>query len=176
MGWIDRRYDYVYDEDPRTELRGGEVFNRPGHNVFKLGLNVSSRYGGSSWLDESGAGSWPVSYHGTEPGSVGGIVNGGYRAGSRGYYGTGVYSCPDINVAVNFSRRITLDGKSYYTIMMNRVNPGTRKKAECTFKDECPMYWVTMTKDEGEYTKDLRMYAVLFVEEDCEYCETRYDE
>ena len=158
--WIDRDYDFVYDCKPSKEKRGNETFHRPGNDTFKLGLNVSTRYGGDKWLSEDGAESWPVSYHGTSIECVGKIVDGGYTSGDRDLSGVGVYSAPTMATAARYCTKFQIDGKDYCAILMNRVNPKTRQTVRGNPSYDIDgevedTYYVSQTAYKGEHTHEI---------------------
>lgn len=72
-------------------------------------------------------------------------------------YGPGIYSAPDINVALDFAKRFTFENDVYKVVFQNRVNPKTVKRvppSECGKKGG---YYIT------ENENDIRPYGICFV-------------
>lgn len=130
-------YDFRALTDSSQCSRGGEPYTRP-VGWYRFALKVKDKYpDGNTWLGSvhwrihSEAGEWPVSFHGTSIEGAKGITRSHYKAGPREAYGRGIYSTPDITIAEGYAMTKTFTskktGKTYKTIMQNRINPQKRK-------------------------------------------------
>ncbi|XP_047195979.1 uncharacterized protein LOC118109522 isoform X2 [Hippoglossus stenolepis] len=127
--------DFTKLTETETYWRGGEKYERP-CGWYRFGLKVLDKYCGNTWLGttyrgtQSSPGEWPVSYHGTSKKGAGGIIGDHYEPGSRQAYGRGIYSTPEISVAIRFATKFTSskNGKTYKVILQNRINPVFREK------------------------------------------------
>lgn len=161
-------FDFTNITDSNVFMRGGEVYKRPcGWN--RIALKVYGKYDdGNAWLG-CGSEAWPVSYHGTTFEGAKGIIESGYRVGSGAAYGRGIYSTPDITVAGNhgyakiFKSKTT--GKTYKTVLQNRINP---KYREICVKND---YWLvpvpmgtSAVREKEIVTSAIRPYGLLLKE------------
>jgi hypothetical protein len=66
-----------------------------------------------------------VSYHGTEKHNCKSIAEEGYLLckGKRFAFGHGIYSTPDIDVALLYADQFSHEGNNYRVVIQNRVNP-----------------------------------------------------
>ncbi|XP_041937455.1 uncharacterized protein LOC121698969 [Alosa sapidissima] len=136
--FFDPKYDYDFTNttDSSACKRGDEPYKRPcGWN--RIALKVKGKYeddvwlGPDGWRSSSAPGEWPVCFHGTTIDGAKGIIQSGYKAGPREAYGRGIYSTPDIDVAVRdgYAKTFTSKktGKTYKIVLQNRINPEHRK-------------------------------------------------
>ncbi|CAG8566391.1 10821_t:CDS:2 [Diversispora eburnea] len=133
-------YDFTNtNDDGKTFTRGNKLYKRP-CGWKRLALNVE-KFEDNKWLGCAGNDplEWPVSYHGTQHTNVNSIADEGFllSKSKRFAFGKGIYSSPDINVAMPFAGRFIHDNVRYMVIFQNRVNPND--------KTEIPLhnYWVT---------------------------------
>ena len=66
-----------------------------------------------------------VSYHGTAKHNCKSIAEEGYLL-CKSYnfaFGHGIYSTPDINVALDYATKFDYEGNNYRVVIQNRVNP-----------------------------------------------------
>ena len=82
------------------------------------------------------------------------IASEGYKLikGVRFAFGHGIYSTPDIEVALLYAQTFTIEGVSYKAIIQNRVNPKTVVKVS---KKETGVgeYWISPKNE------DIRPYG-----------------
>ncbi|KAG9262039.1 hypothetical protein AMEX_G25666 [Astyanax mexicanus] len=140
--FFDPKFDYNFRrrKDEKKCYRGGETYTRP-WGWYRFALKVLNKYpDGNGWLGQNGwrskgdATEWPVSFHGTGIEGAKGIASSQFSAGPRQVYGRGVYSTPDIHIADTYAMTKTFkskkNGKTYKTIMQNRINPMMRVKTK----------------------------------------------
>lgn len=129
---LDPTYDYDFTQVKDEQLkfyRGERPYYRP-CGWMRYGLNVKGRYEDDVWLGEPGyrtissPGEWPVSYHGTQAASAGGITSEGYDVGKgkRAKFGEGIYSTPLIEVAAMYAVPFTHEWRKYKLVFQNRVS------------------------------------------------------
>ena len=118
-----------------TNIRdGGIKFHRGDHpyerpcGSYRVALKVVNKFGNdNSWLGMTGnaPGEWPVSYHGTGKHNASSITEEGYQLsqGRRFAYGRGIYSTPELAVALQYATSFEHENTSYKCILQNRVNP-----------------------------------------------------
>ncbi|KAI4884838.1 hypothetical protein NFI96_000559 [Prochilodus magdalenae] len=136
--FLDPRYDYDFrrGSDSSECSRGGEPYSRP-WGWYRFALKVRNKYpdgnawlGSDGWRSHSSPGEWPVSFHGTSIDGARGITRSHYTAGAGQVHGRGIYSTPNIKVALGYTFTKTFKsrttGKTYSVIMQNRINPGKR--------------------------------------------------
>ena len=139
-----------------------------------IGLKVLNKYKDNEWIGMSNtSGEWCVAYHGVGRGQdsesvkkvTGLIYKGNFKPGTKQVHKDcadiyhqgqlvkeGVYCTPNIKVAEGFSGISYINGKSYKTVLMVRVNPKSIRGCKC-MKD----YWVVNgTNDE------IRPYRILY--------------
>ena len=124
---LDSRLDYDFTnvaDDGTKHMRGGYPYNRP-YGWKIVGLKVISKYNNDNWLVDYGSmnGQWAITYHGTGKECFKPICEQGYKIGPGDCYGKGVYSSPNINVALRYSKVFTYKGVAYKGVFQNRVNP-----------------------------------------------------
>lgn len=165
--------DFTHTTDDKDFRRGGEPYKRP-LGWQRFALKVLDKYpDGNTWLGtnekrrHSVDGEWPVSYHGTTMDGVRGITKAHYKPGSRNVFGSGIYSTPNINVAIGYSTEFHSknDGKTYKVLLQNRINPERRKI--CKRKD----YWLIEIPEGTQpgkvkeiVEKSIRPYGILLKE------------
>lgn len=169
-------YDFRALKDDSACTRGGEPYTRP-RGWFRFALKVLGKYpdgdawlGTGGWRNDSAAGEWPVSYHGT------GREGQQQFTGMREPHDYGIFSTPDIKLAEQdgelhkeFSSK---NGKSYRVIMQNRINSEHRvKKSDSLWLVRIPLEVYALTdekkrKDEMKKIVDqsIRPYGVLLKE------------
>jgi hypothetical protein len=160
-------YDFINISDNGIKFsRGGKEYIRPcGWNRFAL--KVKGKYPDDIWLQgktpradiySSAEDEWPVSYYGTSLNNGLSIAEEGYKLdkGAR-FYGKGIYSTPDIEVASLYANGEPFNGKTYKVVVQNRVNPKTVIKVD---KAETGVgeYWISPNED------DIRAYAICIKE------------
>lgn len=170
-------YDFRKLRDDAVCQRGGEPYHRP-QGWFRFALKVLDKYpdgnawlGTGGWRNDSVAGEWPVSYHGT--GREGQSQQG---SGPREPQEFGMFSTPDIKLAeqdAELHKEFTSEnGKSYRVIMQNRINPEHRvRKSESLWLVRVPLevYALTDGKKRKEEMKKIvdqaiRPYGILLKE------------
>jgi len=142
--------------------RGGSIYARP-CGWMRFALKCNGTYSDNIWLTGSSSrsketssadGEWIVSYHGTCHHNGLSIASEGYKLikGVRFAFGHGIYSTPDIEVALLYAQTFTIDGVSYKAIIQNRVNPKTVVKVS---KKETGVgeYWISPKNE------DIRPYG-----------------
>jgi hypothetical protein len=151
---LDTKFDYDFtsvQDVGLTFMRGNFQYRRPcGWN--RIALQVANRYEDNKWLGgvthkfryASETDEWPVSYHGT--GSFNGktMAQDAYEhsAGKNFPYSTGIYSTPDINVAVRYAEKFIHDGAEYRVVFQNRVNPATLSILSSA-DTNCGEFWIS---------------------------------
>jgi len=142
-------FSQVVDNGNRFE-RGGYTYSRP-YGWQRFALKVKGHFDDDRWLGSAGhrhhsdEGEWPVSYHGTGLHAAASIAEEGYRLGkcTRFLYGKGIYSTPELAVAVLYTTHFNDQGQEYQLILQNRVNPESLKIVTTGVGE----YWVS-SKDE----------------------------
>lgn len=130
---MDPKFDYDFSNkvsDGVKYFRGGYEYHRP-YGWKRFAIKVLGRFEDNNWLGEAGQrrhsckGEWPVSYHGTGVSASGSIAQDGFRLskGQRFMYGKGIYSTPSIEVASQYAKKFTHNGKTYKIVFQNRVSP-----------------------------------------------------
>ncbi len=122
----DRDFTDIVDTGERL-TRGGHEYRRP-YGWKRYALKVSGKYEDDAWLGSSnGPNEWAVSYHGNQYDIVKLIVQTGYRLPKHNSfgYGYGIYSTPDVNVAIRYAQSFTANAQEYFVVLQNRVNPKT---------------------------------------------------
>ena len=155
------------------EKRGCKEYNPP-LGWTGIGLKVMDEYGDNKWIGMKNIpGEWCVAYHGVGSGQssdnvknvTGLIYKGNFKKGSRQVHrncldqyhqgqkvGEGVYCTPNIKTAEGYAGISNINGKSYKTVLMVRVNPESIRSCTCTSD-----YWVVNgTNDE------IRPYRILY--------------
>ena len=155
------------------ENRGGKPYDPPiGWNG--IGLKVWDKYGDNTWLGmNNSSGEWCVAYHGVGRGNssdnvkniTGKIFKGGFKVGQNQVHencndifhpgkkvGSGVYCTPTISTAEKYSGVSNINGISYKTVLMVRVNPKAIR--HCSDSGD---YWVV----DGT-TNEIRPYRILY--------------
>lgn len=157
-------FDFTSVTDKTSYNRGGSAYIRP-CGWRRYALKVHGVYDDDIWLlgkskrpDQysSAEEEWPVSYHGTSYNNGLKIAEEGYRLSKckRFKHGVGIYSTPDINVALLYAERTKLsNGKTYRVVIQNRNNPENLVKID---KAETGVgeYWISPSKD------DIRPYGL----------------
>ena len=96
-----------------------------------------------------------VSYHGTAEHNCNSIAEDGYLLckSKRFVFGRGIYSTPDIDVAIDYATKFSHEGNNYRVVFQNRVNPNNLVRLS---KQETGIgeYWIS--PDET----DLRPYGI----------------
>ncbi|KZS08210.1 Uncharacterized protein APZ42_027881 [Daphnia magna] len=140
---LDERFhfDFTSITDKTSYNRGGLAYIRP-CGWRRYALKVHGKYNDDIWLlgkskrpDQYSPAEeeWPVSYHGTSYNNGLSIAEEGYRLSKckRFKHGYGIYSTPDINVALLYAEtRKQSDGKIYRVVIQNRTNPKTLVKID----------------------------------------------
>ncbi|KAI9559938.1 hypothetical protein GHT06_013945 [Daphnia sinensis] len=156
-------FDFTSITDKTSYNRGGLPYIRP-CGWRRYALKVHGKYTDDIWLlgknkrpDQysSADEEWPVSYHGTSYNNGLSIAEEGYRLSKckRFKHGFGIYSTPDINVALLYAeKRKQSDWKVYKVVIQNRTNPKTLVKID---KDETGVgeYWISPSEE------DIRPYG-----------------
>lgn len=169
---VDDFFDPSYDWDfPPTKdgaaesERGGERYSKP-WGWKRFALKVLGKYeDGDGWLGR-GPDAWPVSYHGTSNKGAEGIIQTHYKSGPGAVYGRGIYSTPDVNVALSYSKSFTSEStkKTYNVILQNRINPKTRQRVDNNYF-LVPVPRGTSDVTEKEISKNsIRPYGLLLRE------------
>ena len=132
---LDEKYNYDFTNltpDGKEFKRGSRTYQRP-YGWKRIAIKVTGKYkGDSTWLggvkgqirEESIAGEWPVSYHGTRKDAAEKIAAAGFDLGKgkRVKYGRGVYSTPNPAEAERYAKVFQWEGKSFKVMLQNRVN------------------------------------------------------
>ena len=168
-----------YDGWPKNESRGGKPYDSP-VNWKGIGLKVKDIYLDNIWIGMKNIeGEWCVAYHGVARGQksidvkkvVGLIYKGTFKPGQKQYHkncedschpgkkvGIGVYVTPHIKTAEEYAGISIINGVSYKTVLMVRINPKAIRSCNCV-KD----YWVV-----NGTTDEIRPYRILYKK--CEKC------
>lgn len=163
---LDERFhfDFTSITDKTSYNRGGSAYIRP-CGWRRYALKVHGVYDDDIWLlgkskrpDQysSAEEEWPVSYHGTSYNNGLKIAEEGYRLSKckRFKHGDGIYSTPDINVALLYAERTKLsNGKTYRVVIQNRNNPENLVKID-EAETGVGEYWISPSKD------DIRPYGL----------------
>ena len=159
------------------ELRGNRPYYPP-LGWTGIGLKVLGKYddGDDTWIGmDNSEGEWNVAYHGIGRGQstsdvkkiVGLIYKGSFKKGSgqvhkecndkfhSGKVGEGVYCTPNIETAEEYCGISEINGKSYKTVLMVRVNPDAVRS--CNDCDWASDYWVV-----NGTTDEIRPYRILY--------------
>ena len=160
-----------------NEQRGNRPYNPP-LGWIGIGLNVLDKYdnGDNTWIGMNNSkGEWCVAYHGVGRGNTsdqvkkitGLIINDTFKPGSGQVHsecddqyhpgkkvGEGVYITPNISTAEGYSGKSNLNGKSYSTVLMVRVDPDAIRG--CIDSGD---YWVV-----NGTTDEIRPYRILYKE------------
>jgi hypothetical protein len=154
----DPRYDYDFTnlkDENQAFARGGEKYVRP-CGWKRYAIKVSDKFENLIWLGQNNdPGEWPVSYHGTGQNQAKTIAMDGYdlSKGQRFAFGHGVYSTPDINVAIKYAKTFSFKDDNYLVILQNRVNPTPLIKISSD-RTGVGEYWVSPSD------KDIRPYGI----------------
>ena len=165
---LDGKYHYDFtniSDNGVTFYRGGMIYNRP-CGWKRYAYNLKGKYPDDIWLNgknprkdmySSAEDEWPVSYHGTCLHNGLSIEEEGYKLckGKRNLYGNGIYSTPDINVALLYADTTEEKGqnqKKFKVILQNRVNPKTLQKVSKA-ENDVGEYWISPNED------DVRAYG-----------------
>jgi hypothetical protein len=165
---LDETYHYDFtdiSDNGVTFYRGGMIYNRP-CGWKRYAFDLKGKYPDDIWLNgkhprkdiySSAEGEWPVSYHGTSLHNGLSIEEEGYKLckGERNLYGNGIYSTPDINVALLYADTTEEKGrnrKKFKVILQNRVNPKTLQKVSKA-ENDVGEYWISPNED------DIRPYG-----------------
>lgn len=164
---LDPQYDCDFTtirDTGKTFMRGPFEYKRPcGWN--RIALNVLNKYGENVWLGvggirRSGTAScqneWPVSYHGTSRHNNNTIADDGFNfAGNKNFNFThGIYSTPDVNVALKYATRFAHEGNNYAVLFQNRVNPVNLERITNQETGGAGEYWIS--RNGG----DVRSYGI----------------
>ena len=139
--FLDPSFDYDFTNMEclgDTYMRGNYKYNRP-YGWNRIALKVLDKFSDNNWLGvdnrmsdlDSVDGEWIVSYHGTAKDNANPIAKSGFLLdkGKHFYYGVGIYSTPDINIAADYAEDFKYGGVNYQIVFQNRVNPNTLVKA-----------------------------------------------
>ncbi|CAI2190503.1 7930_t:CDS:2 [Funneliformis geosporum] len=159
-------FDFTNKNDVgKTYMRGGFEYKRP-CGWKRIALKVLNKYGDNVWLGmrskrggtDSVQNEWPVSYHGTSRHNNNTIAEDGFNYGrNRNFNFThGIYSIPDVNVAIKYATRFIHNGQNVAVLFQNRVNPNTLQRitAQETGSGE---YWISPNGD------DVRSYGICMI-------------
>ena len=155
------------------EKRGNMPYDPP-IGWIGIGLKVVDIFEDNIWIGMNNAeGEWCVAYHGVGRDQSSNDVNnitkkicvGGFKKGPNQQHqecddlnhpgnkvGSGVYCTPSINIAEGYAGESNINGKTYKTVLMLRVNPKAIRRCDCQ-KD----YWVV----DGT-PKEIRPYRILY--------------
>ena len=164
-----------------NESRGGKEYIPP-LGWKGIGLNVEYKYdnGDNTWLGCCNAeGEWCVAYHGVGCGQnsekvkdiTGKIVKSEFKKGPGQVHkdcddqfhpgkkvGEGVYCTPNIETAEDYAGIVNINGETYKTVLMVRVNPNALRHCDdCWDSKEPYNYWVV-----NGTTNEIRPYRILF--------------
>ncbi|CAJ0850726.1 5295_t:CDS:2 [Entrophospora sp. SA101] len=151
---LDPKFDFDFTsvrDTGLTFMRGNFQYRRPcGWN--RIALQVTNKYEDNKWLGgvthkfryASEADEWPVSYHGTGTFNGKTMAQDAYEhsAGKNFPYSTGIYSTPDINVAVRYAEKFVHNGAEYRVVFQNRVNPATLSILSAA-DTNCGEFWIS---------------------------------
>lgn len=159
-------YDFTNVSDIGVKFyRGGSIYNRP-CGWQRYAFKLDGKYSDDIWLKgrsrradqySSAEDEWPVSYHGTSLNNGLNIAEEGFdlSKGKRFLHGHGIYSTPDINVAMQYAVKtgeIGRNRKKYKVIIQNRVNPENLLKVDKAVTG-VGEYWISPDGD------DIRPYG-----------------
>lgn len=167
----DFNYDFTHQsDDEKTYMRGPYPYKRP-YGWKRYALKVVGKYKDDVWLGAQGIrtdtteGEWSVSFHGTAVDNANSMSQYGYLKSKckRHAFGTGVYSSPDIAVAVGFGTQFTFDGSQYYLLFQNRVNPDPSQLSIVKPEETGNVgdYWVSKFDDSHDRVDNIRPYNIL---------------
>jgi len=164
---LDPKYNFDFtnlSDGGKKFKRGDKVYKRP-YGWNRIAFKVKNRYGDTKWLgginggirEDSIAGEWPVSYHGTNMNAAKLIAAEGFKLckGKRFKFGHGIYSTPDYEVAEKYGKTFEFEGQKYKVIIQNRVNMMDTDTVEPSNRPGWE-YFVT-SKEEN-----IRPYGILF--------------
>ena len=161
------------------ENRGGKPYEPPiGWNG--IGLKVLDKYGDNTWIGMNNVpGEWCVAYHGVGSGQssdnvknvTGLICKSEFKAGGGQAHrdcpdqyhpgkqvGVGVYCTPTIKTAEGYAGISEVNGMSYKTVLMVRVNPNSIRHCDICSDSRAPYnYWVV-----NGTTDEIRPYRILY--------------
>ena len=161
------------------ENRGGKPYDPPiGWNG--IGLKVWDKYGDNTWIGmDNVPGEWCVAYHGVASGQssdnvkhiTGLIYKSEFKAGGGQAHehcpdqyhpgkkvGPGVYCTPTIKTAEGYAGISKVNGMSYKTVLMVRVNPNSIRHCDICDDSRAPYnYWVV-----NGTTDEIRPYRILY--------------
>jgi len=151
---LDPKFDFDFTsvhDTGLTFMRGNFQYRRPcGWN--RIALQVTNKYEDNKWLGgvthkfryASEADEWPVSYHGTGTFNGKTMAQDAYEhsAGKNFPYSTGIYSTPDINVAVRYAEKFVHNDAEYRVVFQNRVNPATLSILSAA-DTNCGEFWIS---------------------------------
>jgi hypothetical protein len=109
---LDQPYDYDFtniDDKGKRFTRGGVEYRRS-CGWKRYAIKVSGKYEDEVWLGSSDSpNEWPVSYHGTGRDAAKSIAQVGFdlTKHARHAHGRGIYSTPDINIAIGYAKSFT---------------------------------------------------------------------
>ena len=161
------------------ENRGGKPYDPP-IGWTGIGLKVWDKYGDNTWIGMNNTpGEWCVAYHGVGTGQssenvkiiTGKIYKGSFKPGRRQAHeycpdqfhpgkkvGEGVYCTPTIKTAEGYAGESIINGNSYKTVLMVRVNPSViRHCNKCPGSRAPYSYWVV-----NGTTDEIRLYRILY--------------
>ena len=155
-------FDFGDVVDQKTFYRGGTTYIRP-CGWFRFALDVNGKYSDDVWLIgkksrrsqySSAEGEWPVSYHGTSYHNGLSIAAEGFQLSKskRFKFGKGIYSTPDVNIALLYAQTVTFKGDRYKLVMQNRINPENLLKI-CKNETGDGEYWISPSE------RDVRPYG-----------------
>lgn len=86
------------------------------------------------------------------------IAESGYllSKGQRFLFGHGIYTTPDVSVAMSYAENFTYKNKTYKFILQNRVNPNTVNRIPNSITG-AGEYWIS------EKQEDVRPYGICFM-------------
>lgn len=163
-------FDSNYDVDFTKLTDSGEIFHRGGRPYRRpcgwkrYAFRVLGKYENDNWIGanqprqseiDSVEGEWPVSYHGTSYHNGLSIAKEGYQLSKcvRQFFGQGIYSTPDINVAALYAQDFEYKGDVYQIVLQNRVNPESINIVEKSVTG-IGEYWISAVEE------DLRPYGM----------------
>ncbi|CAI2165343.1 8494_t:CDS:1 [Funneliformis geosporum] len=137
--FLDPPFDFDFTNmkcSGESYMRGNYQYHRP-YGWRRIALKVLDQFDDNSWLGvnkrvtnlESVEGEWIVSYHGTTQFNANSIAKDGFllSKGKRFVFGHGIYSTPNIEVAVTYAEEFNYEGEKYRVVFQNRVKPGSFK-------------------------------------------------
>ena len=161
------------------ENRGGKPYEPP-IGWTGIGLKVWDKYGDNTWIGmDNVPGEWCVAYHGVGSGQssenvknvTGLIYKGTFKPGDGQMHencpdqfhpgknvGRGVYCTPTIKTAEGYAGKSIINGNSYKTVLMVRVNPSAIRHCDICSDSKAPHnYWVV-----NGTTDEIRPYRILY--------------